>query len=626
MEQQTQTPQQGVVAENKLRQARARDLNRRAGSALFQVFSREELLTWTRNALRGARRCAEVTNWDALRLPALDRELTAKVVSDNPDAIELLGRTLPVEYRDGADPRVSLKLEDCAADGNSWRELPDQGVRLPSGRQVAVQISYSYGYELCDTTVILLLKEKVREHLNRKVWEAWSQPEIPLPDHKVEGSEVPFITAVYGRCVVTGEELSAFGTVYWDDYYSRWKPVWKVISQEAEERRATAQAVLERFRAEARERMEREAAEAAGKLAKQTAHDLYYSDESRKVESELRSRLSERASAWYLPSDSSELRQWTSETNVLIAEVKQAIAEAEQSEAEKARRAEAARRELATVLQQHFSPCTVCGKKFELDVPEDLSRGFNACSHYDLSPEKEGFVAQVLEALKSGWGTEEVSFDGRMAKVLARLLLGETVVAQSVSYYKYGGHQWAIVVYPEALGAEGEWRFERVWELPTPNELKLDEARRLRGTYAEDCARLQAAVADGSKRLLTFQKGRHPRTGAEQWESGGRGVKFVLDHRSPKVEAGRSYFCWDVRTIVEQPQFRLILVQVELQADRNLDAEIRELEVKVARERNQNSKPAEKAPEAKAAPAVQGIVPRASLDDLKKKFGRNDRW
>jgi len=347
-----------VLRANAIRQERARSLNTRTGETAFTVFSSDEVNDRFVNALSGARRIAEVINPEALALPALDENLTASVLRDNPDVIQILGSELAVEYRgSGYAPRVKLSEEMVKA--NSWTRLPDEGVRLPGGKPIEVVVSFGY-YATIGSTDIPQLKAKVREHLNQGLWERWIKPAFETPDPKAEGSVVPFETAVYGQCVVTGDELRAYGTIrFRAGYYSSsWETAWFRSLVEAQntadesarkfsELQAAAKAERERLERARVEAEARAAALAEAEAARDELKGLSGRDGWNDLAYEFRQAVEGRTGYYNrLPETAELLSGWAVEARALFARVEAELPEAirRRREAERAQ-AEAEREE-----------------------------------------------------------------------------------------------------------------------------------------------------------------------------------------------------------------------------------------------------------------------------------------
>jgi HrpA-like RNA helicase len=312
---------EATLRSNAARQERARQLNIRTGESTFQVFSSDEMFERFVTALSGARRVLEVVRPEALALPALDEDKVASVLRDNPDTINVLGSDLVVEYRTPSygtvyAPRV--KLSDETVKANGWIRLPDEGVHLPGGRSVEVVVSFGY-YTATSDTNIPKLKEQVRQHLNREQWDRWTKPEIQISDLSADDAVIPLIIESYGTCVVTGDELKAYGTVLWDSYYGRFSPKWYRDIVLANNAANTAAQEFIKNLAEAKVAKEREAAKAQAETARDelkalVSNDLYDANY------ELYRKASDRGYD-YLPSTAEEVRAWTVETKAITAEV-----------------------------------------------------------------------------------------------------------------------------------------------------------------------------------------------------------------------------------------------------------------------------------------------------------------
>lgn len=206
-----------IVAENKSRQQKAREINARAGKSIFEVLSQSALSEWLLERLGGAKRLADIADPEALLLPELDKNLIEKVFRDNPDEIELLGRKVKVEYRGNSEPLIHLNFHGDEA--KNWLKIPVEGIFLPGGREVCLYSSI----ELDDRNITLQFSSssfsrKVLERLNGRVWEDFSysstKPMLPVPETVGLETQIPEVCEhLYGKCVGTGEDLLAFGVV-----------------------------------------------------------------------------------------------------------------------------------------------------------------------------------------------------------------------------------------------------------------------------------------------------------------------------------------------------------------------------------------------------------------------------
>lgn len=234
-----------VLEENRRIRSLAANLNRRAGTQVFPIMSETELETWMRNAHNGARSRAEIKDLDALRLPALDPALVAKVQVDNPDTIVVLRVETPVDYSEKI-PKVRINTETMAS--NAWRCLPDSEITLPGGRVVKVVVLFSW-HESVSGTDMVDLKQQCAVQANKKLWTAWEQapptyrPDIPFPDLSIKEPVFPeIVEASYGVSLIDETELKAYGTLKF--FYERdpWlKIVWFQTRAEAVSARAASE-------------------------------------------------------------------------------------------------------------------------------------------------------------------------------------------------------------------------------------------------------------------------------------------------------------------------------------------------------------------------------------------------
>jgi len=323
-----------VLAANVAQQKRARQLNIRAGAEMFPVLDRAAMTAWMTEKAAGASRMEEIVNPEALRLPAFDEVLIEMVIRENPDEIELLGAMRSVVYRSGYTPKISLESEAVAE--NRWFALPDEGVFLPGGRPVKVEISLGWSGTFSNAN-ISELKGEVLKYLNRQQWDNWPEegrPEISFPDAEDETASIPeIITVQYGQCVVTGTPLFAYGVAsayqYWSSDPITWKPSWHKSQEEAEATRAKSVEKLETVKTASRESREIETAKQEARAVKEV-FESFYSEVARTSWDDLPSVLRNQLQSRYCSNFSSSLvgiRQWQAETEALIAEVKIALAE-----------------------------------------------------------------------------------------------------------------------------------------------------------------------------------------------------------------------------------------------------------------------------------------------------------
>ncbi|MCE5318558.1 MAG: hypothetical protein LLG04_14500 [Parachlamydia sp.] len=136
-----------VLRSNAQREELARQLNKRAGYALFATFPSTTLVDYLVARLSGSR-CLAAVKPEVLALPPLDRPLMQRVLEENPDTIRVIGEELQVEYRESLPPRIILPAQLTADNrwsallANPMQQLPWQ---LPSRRAVEMEISLNPG-------------------------------------------------------------------------------------------------------------------------------------------------------------------------------------------------------------------------------------------------------------------------------------------------------------------------------------------------------------------------------------------------------------------------------------------------------------------------------------------------
>ncbi|MBI5220440.1 MAG: ATP-dependent RNA helicase [Candidatus Liptonbacteria bacterium] len=336
-----------VLLANDMQQQRATNLNLRVGEAKLKQYSNEEVFAFYSEKLAGAWKQSEVENSDDLRLPPLEDAEVEKILALYPDKISILGSDAEVTYTqqskrsetgEYANVMVARVNLGDLSEGNKWMQLPEEGVKLPSGFVAEIQVSIkrdgSYWSENFSNTDIVALKEKITGYLNRSLWEEWKErPEITAPNPEDDDAVLPAITtASYGTSVVDGTPLMAYGTVVFNSnrYYSTdpsFKTEWFSVRLEAEESHAKAGTELDSLKKERRDQRELKSAQEAAQQSKDRLNKLYDQYYYSEIDSEMRSKLYNRRYE-SLPYQASELKQWKAEIDATIAEVESAVVEA----------------------------------------------------------------------------------------------------------------------------------------------------------------------------------------------------------------------------------------------------------------------------------------------------------
>ena len=249
-----------ILEANKAIVEEATLLNLRAGEEVFANYSKEKLQAWLEERVNEATNLATLPDLEVLRLPPLDADLRDLVFLENPDTFEFMGQTLKVSYWSNRLPQAEL----VDRDNQVWPNLPDEGVRLPSGRlvQLKVEIETPEGGYIVSGQDIPDLKMRVRDQFAKSQWEQWKKsddkPEITLPSPVDGFSEKPsIIEHKYGE-ILGDKPLIAYGTIQtWStrgyEAGRTFTPAWFYTRQEAEDTRRATITKLEELRSDLEE-------------------------------------------------------------------------------------------------------------------------------------------------------------------------------------------------------------------------------------------------------------------------------------------------------------------------------------------------------------------------------------
>jgi hypothetical protein len=222
-----------VLIANHANVQRRRQLNLRAGRTVFDLTTQEELARFLQNAARGASSVSTVPDWEALLLPPPDDSLVTMVLAQNPDVITVLGHELSVQYlslHGGVWLHYPVvKLPAVVIQDRTWRNLPDEGVVLPSGRRVELSLLVSPLHPVTDINGAAF-KHKVGEGLNELAWTRWEKPTLPTPTEQL----APIKECQYGTCENTGAPLVAYGVTRPDWDFS-WNTEWTTSQTRAQQ-------------------------------------------------------------------------------------------------------------------------------------------------------------------------------------------------------------------------------------------------------------------------------------------------------------------------------------------------------------------------------------------------------
>lgn len=326
-----------VVRANSSRIKKFRELNSRAGENIFKTYDEPQgLCRFYLDHLGGARCVSEINDLDALLVPYPDGAEVVRITRENPENIEVGGEMLAVEYTDyyGRAYAPRVKLTKAMIEPNKWRDLPDDGIFLPSGRQVEVVASFD-AYNSFAATDMLQLKERVRKYLNQKQWESWVRSICPFDLERLEDGEGPFpgiITAEYGRDVIDDKvALRAHGAVCLKRRFSSHNPIfafeWYRDEELAEDTRESARRQFVILEAVAGDRRELEDAQIAAEKSQNELREylLICEDYLDLLNGELRARFFNLRDIDIYDLSFDDLQAFTEQCQAAIVEIDAAV-------------------------------------------------------------------------------------------------------------------------------------------------------------------------------------------------------------------------------------------------------------------------------------------------------------
>lgn len=276
---------------------------------MFKVWEREELAEFLRERLAGARSLKDVQDPQALALPPLDENQVRLVAENYPNEIELLGRTWLVRYRPGQAPQVVLPADIAVS--LKFLQLPAGGVRLAGGELIEISIEMENGVTVTGFDQVGL-KAQVAAVLCERLWQHWKLARrtfvsgvLDVLDDANSPAILPEIDVEdYGACPVTGETLTAYGTV--SDAIGHAGRInllysWHRSYYAAEQAHAQAVAKLEGLQALAKEDAERAKIEVEAREVQELMAELlekYSNDLPEKLRRQLQAMSSESLSHW----------------------------------------------------------------------------------------------------------------------------------------------------------------------------------------------------------------------------------------------------------------------------------------------------------------------------------------
>jgi hypothetical protein len=263
---------------------------------------RDQLIAFLIAGLNGARSVDEIRDFTAIKLEPLapdvkavvdgelDRRRRFHVVDDwSPaprrvwESVFLFGRRFePLDYL--GEPTVELRAREWF---DQLHTLPDGGIRLSTGEQVHIRLTWSSYFGGVETASIPRLKREAAELMPTKIFEGreWAKKqELKGPDLDDDGYVLPeIIERQYAVSPLTGEAVFCYGTLGSASCKSdsgdpqSWRPVtdkaytfithWFLSRKEAENCLAQTALTLESVKASRQRTLQKKASNDGHKLA-----------------------------------------------------------------------------------------------------------------------------------------------------------------------------------------------------------------------------------------------------------------------------------------------------------------------------------------------------------------------
>jgi len=544
---------------------------RSAGKVLREPFSYQKLKRFYKERLgniSSRRALEEVLERQGLDLELklddfLSEEIREHLLQENPDSIEILGRAHPVSYRydglkDGFSAWVKITVEEIF----KLDEIPS----LPSGRTLSVAVvdKEDAKYILASGKDLKELRQRVKEPLIREQWQKWleSEPEAKpkeLEDFDPLSSELPTLPEPrqFGEDPETGEPLFAFPAIeaevsYFTGIHFRLK--FFPSREEAERSQDRFLRKVEETRKEKRQQEEkerlsalaRELLEKLKKMAEEIGYD--YKDEYGLSYVE-----------WCDLNQSLEEAERVIQTGAvegleILEKIKPRLEKAFADREEKRRLEEL----IEEAIKEHCANCPLCGRALE--------GGLCGNSEHNLDRVKFETDREGLE---------------KSPAVLSQIVTndGKIVVQLCCSKGRDGHYPGDIYLRKGNRLEEKGWQgepfedlryedFNRILSEEEAQRIAEERSRSVRiAYYQEEFKKAMQMVERDELNWGKFEKAKHPKTGEEQWErtikSRGLTIKYIVDRYGPQpTSSDLDYFYSEKRTLVDTPNFKLILVRL----------------------------------------------------------------
>ena len=528
-------------------------------------------------------------------------EKIKEILENNPDEIEINQKKYPVKYTyspyEEENERFKAKIEIPYEEIFKLSEIPT----LPSGRFLSIKVIFpsEKNFSLTETFEerdLKELKEKVKKEFLEREWEKWKESEdypgteiveewnplAPLP-------ELPSPLS-YTKDPETGEEVFSYpaftiieeGKLF-IKYFPSLKTANKVQSQTLE--------IIEKLKGE--EEAKKEAIQLEIELERLNEiyenlgeeNDLEWNEKLEEygyeVEVEWKGeRMERREKISQIKEEIKEILEKIKEKEIEKEGLKKAslLLEEFKKEIEEMKKYFEARQEAKETalkeIEKHFKKCPLCGK--------ELKEGWY-CDNFQHNLDLIDF---------------EVDEEGRIKEEIVPLAELKTdqekVVAQLFGVYDYyRGKDFPNGGVVLETWEKSDFKTSEMWSGEPFKELKyqdfhkilsLEEAQKRKKKierlieqaklkqrwkeYQEDLEYALGQVKEKEWKKGKFKKGRHPKTGEEQWEItfrvGKTLVKYVVSKygRQPTSE-NLEYFYSINQPLVDLPNFKLYIVNLE---------------------------------------------------------------
>ncbi|MCD6232984.1 hypothetical protein J7J81_01190 [bacterium] len=212
-------------------------------------------------------------------------------------------------------------------------------------------------------------------------------------------------------------------------------------------------------------------------------------------------------------------------------------------------------RKVEQAIAKHYSHCPLCGKEMddgECRASHELER--IEFPEYD----EEGYPIEAAVLSQIVTDTGKVVAELRCSCGSRRREVGEIYL---LTDYDLDDSRWTEGEIFDSL------EFKDFKRILNPEAVKLKRTEReleqAQREYEED---IKIAQQQGYIRLR-FSKGKHPKTGEDQWEAitkdGKLTVKYIVDRWGSQPVEGKMYYCSLGRELISGSRFKLVIVHLE---------------------------------------------------------------